>query len=89
MTVSQQTRMDAYQAFSQEDLGTLRGSILVRFRELGKAAPWQIGKSFGLTRQDVAPRIVELAENGLIIETGETARDPKTRRSGAVWRPVV
>ena len=88
MTVSQQTRMEAYQAFSEEDLAALQGTILARLRELGKAAPWQIGRSFGLSRQDVAPRITELADRGLIMETGERVTDPATGHSGAVWRSV-
>ena len=41
-----------------------------------------------MRRQDVAPRICELADEGLIVETDERVMDPVTGRSGAVWRPA-
>ena len=87
MTVSGQTRLDSFEKI-QDKARTWQGMILIRLRQMGKGAPWQVADTFGMTRQDVAPRIHELADLGLIVETGKRATDPITGRSGAVWKPT-
>jgi predicted transcriptional regulator len=85
--ISEQTRLESFEKI-QDRARTWQEMILIRLRQLGKAAPWQVADTFGVTRQDVAPRITELAGQGLIVETGERVTDPVTGRSGAVWRPA-
>jgi len=86
-TISEQTRLESFEKI-QDRARTWQDVILVRLRQMGKGAAWQVADTFGMSRQDVAPRICELADQGLIHEIGERLRDPATGRSGAVWKPA-
>jgi predicted ArsR family transcriptional regulator len=80
------TRLESWMR-TQQHLAEEQAIVLDTLTRLGAAAPWQVAHSLGLARQDVAPRMVELHQMNLIVQTEEVRTNPKTGRAGRVWRP--
>jgi hypothetical protein len=82
---AQQTSLDAYSSLSYKELGERQRQVYLALLAMGEATNKMIEKRSGIPINVVTPRIFELRQQGLVIES---YRDfcPISKRKAIFWR---
>lgn len=82
---TQQTSLDAYYGLSRRNIGDRQAQVLSQLRALEEATNTMLSRRTGIPINAVTPRIWELRQMGLVIESRRSIC-PVTKKKAIFWR---